>query len=83
MKFSKTSVEWGIFGALWKFYQEFYEPVDDDLERYFYAIADAITEILKPLEGQPQYGFADKLFMACAMDMLDRAEKKHSDEADK
>lgn len=79
MKFSKDSVEWGIFGAVWKFYQEFYEPVDDDFEKYLNAISAAMTEMLEPLKGQPQYTFADKLFMACAMDMVGRYEEKYKE----
>lgn len=78
MKFAKDSLEWGIFGAVWKFYQEFYEPKsydDTGVSEWVSESGEAMTRILKPLEGKPQYNLAKNLFMACFADIADRIDR--------
>lgn len=77
MKFAKDSVEWGIFGAVWKFYQEFYEPAEGEpIDDFVSRMGQAYTEFLKPLKGKPQYGLAKNLLMATVNDITDRGDTK-------
>lgn len=69
MKFAKESIEWGIFGAVWKYYQEFYDSDGGDDIDFMDKAIQAMVAILEPLEGKEQYGLAKGLLNACLDDI--------------
>ena len=76
-KFEKDSMEWMIFGSVWKFYQAFYEPEPDEpLEDFISRMAIAVSKLREPLEGKPTYGLMKNLTGALVADISDRLDER-------
>lgn len=79
MKFAKDSIEWGIFGAAWKFYQQYYDSDSRDEMEFMEEAMQAMVDLLEPLKGKKQYGLANGLLNACLNDIDKRLIEKRND----